>query len=96
MEINKRVHFIAIEIENGKTNSKIIKYCNEQWGISSRTAERYMALAKKILFQKMEDESTNNEAKQLIEIIEKLGLQRRNPELSEILNKFYKRPYNAT
>jgi hypothetical protein len=89
-DIHKRVHSIATQLESGRTNSEIIKDCTEQWGISSCTVERYMALAKKILFQKMEGESINNEAKQLIEIIKKSGLQMRNPELKQVLNGFQK------
>jgi hypothetical protein len=89
-EIDNRVLCIAKEIQGGRTNSEIIKDCTELWKISGRTIERYMALAKKILFKKMEDDSTNNEARRLLEIIEKSGLQMRNPELKEILNRFQK------
>jgi hypothetical protein len=51
-DINKRVYSVAAQLESGRTNSEIVKDCAEQWKISGRTIERYMALAKKILFQK--------------------------------------------
>jgi hypothetical protein len=88
--IVNRVRNIAEQIKSGKRKAEIINNCAGLWEISGRTVERYMALAQKELIQKMEEENTNSEAKCLIEIIEKSGLRKRNPELEEILNRFKK------
>ena len=48
-EIDRRVHTIVKLLSSAKTNSYIFRYAADEWGVTSRTAERYLAEARQII-----------------------------------------------
>jgi hypothetical protein len=48
-EINRRIHTVVKLLSSAKTNSYILRFCAEQWGVQKRQAETYLQRAREII-----------------------------------------------
>ena len=48
-EIDRRIHAVVKLLSSAKTNSYILQFCTEEWGVSQATAERYMKRTREII-----------------------------------------------
>ena len=48
-EIDRRVHTVVKLLASAKTNSYILRFCAEQYGVTSRQAETYLKRARDII-----------------------------------------------
>ena len=48
-EIDRRVHTVVKLLSSAKTSSYICRYAADEWGVSQRTAERYLIKAREII-----------------------------------------------
>ncbi len=62
IEIKQRIRSIAIQLENGNGNAEIIAHCAALWRVSPRTVERYIALAKDVIAERLDNEDAIIEA----------------------------------
>ncbi|MGP8215754.1 MAG: hypothetical protein ACLQQ4_09350 [Bacteroidia bacterium] len=55
---NPRIHEIALRVERGESNISIIKEFTARWSAGERTIARYIAIAKKIVRERIGNEET--------------------------------------
>lgn len=48
-EIDRRVHTVVRLLSSAKTNSYILRFCAEEWGVRKRQAETYLQRAREII-----------------------------------------------
>ena len=48
-EIDRRVHTVVKLLSSAKTNSYILRFCSEEWGVTSRQAQTYLQRAREII-----------------------------------------------
>jgi len=48
-EIDRRVHTVVKLLSSAKTNSYILHFCTEEWGVQKRQAETYLQRAREII-----------------------------------------------
>ena len=48
-EIDRRVHIVVKLLSSAKTNSYILRFCAEEWGVEKRQAENYLAKAREVI-----------------------------------------------
>ena len=48
-EIDRRIHTVVKLLSSAKTNSYILRFCAEQWGVQKRQAETYLQRAREII-----------------------------------------------
>ena len=48
-EIDRRVHTVVKLLSSAKTNSCILRFCTEEWGVQKRQAETYLQRAREII-----------------------------------------------
>ena len=48
-EINRRIHAVVKLLSSAKTNSYILRFCTEEWGVQKRQAETYIQRAREII-----------------------------------------------
>ena len=48
-EVNRRVHEVVKLICAAKTNSYIFRFCSDEWGVTQRQAENYLAKAREVI-----------------------------------------------
>ena len=48
-EIDGRVHTVVKLLSSAKTNSYILRFCTEGWGVQKRQAETYLKRAREII-----------------------------------------------
>ena len=48
-EIDRRVHTVVKLLSSAKTNSYILRFCAQEWGVQKRQAETYLQRAKEIM-----------------------------------------------
>ena len=49
VEIDRRVHTVVKLLSSAKTNSYILQFCTEEWGVQKRQAETYLQRAREII-----------------------------------------------
>ena len=47
--INRRVHTVVKLLTSAKTNSYILRFCTEEWGVQKRQAETYLQRARETI-----------------------------------------------
>ena len=47
--IDRRIHTVVKLLSSAKTNSYILRFCAEQWGVQKRQAETYLQRAREII-----------------------------------------------
>ena len=45
-EIDRRVHTVVKLLSSAKTNSYILRFCAEEWGVTERQAQTYLSQAR--------------------------------------------------
>ena len=48
-EIDRRIHAVVKLLSSAKTNSYILRFCSEEWGVQKRQAETYLQRAREII-----------------------------------------------
>ena len=48
-EIDRRIHAVVKLLSSAKTNSYILRFCAEEWGVQKRQAETYIQRAREII-----------------------------------------------
>ena len=48
-EIDRRVHIVVKLLSSAKTTSYIVRFCSEEYGVTSRQAENYLRRAREII-----------------------------------------------
>ena len=48
-EIDRRIHAVVKLLSSAKTNSYILRFCMEEWGVQKRQAETYLQRASEII-----------------------------------------------
>ena len=48
-EIDRRIHTVVKLLSCAKTNSYILRFCTEEWGVQKRQAETYLQRAREII-----------------------------------------------
>ena len=48
-EIDRRVHTVVKLLSSAKTSSYIVRFCSEEYGVTSRQAENYLRRAREII-----------------------------------------------
>ena len=48
-KIDRRVHTVVKLLSSAKTNSYILRFCTEEWGVQKRQAETYLQRAREII-----------------------------------------------
>ena len=48
-EIDRRIHAVVKLLSSAKTNSYILQFCTEEWGVQKRQAETYLQRAREII-----------------------------------------------
>ena len=48
-EIDRRIHSVVKLLSSAKTNSYILRFCAEEWGVQKRQAETYIQRAREII-----------------------------------------------
>ena len=48
-EIDRRIHTVVKMLSSAKTNSYILRFCTEEWGVQKRQAETYLQRAREII-----------------------------------------------
>ena len=48
-EIDRRIHTVVKLSSSAKTNSYILRFCTEEWGVQKRQAETYIQRAREII-----------------------------------------------
>ena len=48
-EIDRRVHTVVKLLSSAKTNSYILHFCSEEWGVTNRQAQTYLQRAREII-----------------------------------------------
>ena len=48
-EIDRRIHAVVKLLSSAKTNSYILRFCTEEWGVQKRQAETYLQRAREII-----------------------------------------------
>ena len=48
-EIDRRIHTVIKLLSSAKTNSYILRFCTEEWGVQKRQAETYLQRAREII-----------------------------------------------
>ena len=48
-EIDRRIHEVVKLLSSAKTNSYIMRFCAEEWGVKTRQAETYIQRARDII-----------------------------------------------
>ena len=48
-EIDRRIHTVVKMLSSAKTNSYILQFCTEEWGVQKRQAETYIQRAREII-----------------------------------------------
>lgn len=48
-EIDRRIHAVVKLLSSAKTNSYILRFCAEEWGVQKRQAETYLQRAREII-----------------------------------------------
>ena len=48
-EIDRRIHAVVKLLSSAKTNSYILRFCTEEWGVQKRQAETYIQRARGII-----------------------------------------------
>ena len=48
-EIDRRIHTVIKLLSSAKTNSYILQFCTEEWGVQKRQAETYIQRAREII-----------------------------------------------
>ncbi|WP_115023646.1 hypothetical protein [Synechococcus sp. UW69] len=48
-EIDRRIHTVVKLLSSAKTNSYILQFCTEEWGVQKRQAETYVQRAREII-----------------------------------------------
>ena len=48
-EIDRRIHTVVKLLSTAKTNSYILRFCAEEWGVQKRQAETYIQRAREII-----------------------------------------------
>ena len=48
-EIDRRIHTVVKLLSSAKTNSYILRFCTEEWGVQKRQAETYLQRAREII-----------------------------------------------
>ena len=48
-EIDRRIHTVVKLLSSAKTNSYILRFCTEEWGVQKRQAETYIQRAREII-----------------------------------------------
>ena len=48
-EIDRRIHAVVKLFSSAKTNSYILRFCTEEWGVQKRQAETYLQRAREII-----------------------------------------------
>ena len=48
-EIDRRIHTVVKLLSSAKTNSYILRFCSEEWGVTSRQAQTYLQRAREII-----------------------------------------------
>ena len=48
-EIDRRVHTVVKLLSSAKTNSYILRFCSEEWGVTNRQAQTYLQRAREII-----------------------------------------------
>ena len=48
-EIDRRIHTVVKLLSSAKTNSYILRFCAEEWGVQKRQAETYLQRAREII-----------------------------------------------
>ena len=48
-EIDRRIHSVVKLLSSAKTNSYILRFCTEEWGVQKRQAETYLQRAREII-----------------------------------------------
>ena len=47
--IDRRIHIVVKLLSSAKTNSYILQFCTEEWGVQKRQAETYLQRAREII-----------------------------------------------
>ena len=48
-EIDRRIHTVVKLLSSAKTNSYILRFCTEEWGVQKRQDETYLQRAREII-----------------------------------------------
>ncbi len=48
-EIDRLVHTVVKLLSSAKTNSYVLRFCTEEWGVQKRQAETYLQRAREII-----------------------------------------------
>ena len=48
-EIDRRIHAVVKLLSSAKTNSYILRFCTEEWGVQKRQAETYLQRVREII-----------------------------------------------
>ena len=48
-EIDRRIHTVVKLLSSAKTNSYILRFCSEEWGVTNRQAQTYLQRAREII-----------------------------------------------
>ena len=48
-EIDRRIHTVVRLLSSAKTSSYILRFCSEEWGVTSRQAQTYLQRAREII-----------------------------------------------
>ena len=48
-EIDRRIHAVIKLLSSAQTNSYILRFCTEEWGVQKRQAETYIQSAREII-----------------------------------------------
>ena len=48
-EIDRRIHTVVKLLSSARTNSYILQFCTEEWGVQKRQAETYIQRAREII-----------------------------------------------
>ena len=48
-EVDRRIHAVVKLLSSAKTNSYILQFCTEEWGVQKRQAETYLQRAREII-----------------------------------------------
>ena len=48
-EVDRRIHAVVKLLSSAKTNSYILRFCSEEWGVTNRQAQTYLQRAREII-----------------------------------------------
>jgi hypothetical protein len=48
-EIDRRIHTVVKLLSSAKTSSYVLRFCSEEWGVSERQGQTYLARAREVI-----------------------------------------------